>query len=102
MQAPTAFCRSAAKTYQCFNKRNVSSSRQRLGRNQEYQFLFSSAVLVRLLDRMLPVPPVVDQFEIKVTAEQWLGRGVTEVVTDVTANLLSSDFEGQRSPTPEL
>jgi hypothetical protein len=102
MQAPTAFCPRQPKTYQCFNKRNVSSIRHRLGRNQEYQFLSSSAVFVRLLDRMLPVPPVVDQFEIKVTAEQWLGRGVTEVVTDVAANPLSSDFEAQRSPTPEL
>ena len=96
MQAPTGFYPRQPKPYQCLNKRNVSNSRHKLGRNQEYQFLSSSAVFVRLLDRMLRVPPVVNQFEIKVPAEQWLGRGVTEVVTDVTASLLSSDFEGQR------
>ena len=98
MQAPTALCPWQPKSYQCFNKRNVSNSRHKLGRNQEYQFLSSSAVFVRLLDRMLRVPPVVDQFEIKAPAEQWLGRGVTEVVTDVTASLLSSDVEGSAKP----
>lgn len=98
MQAPTALCPWRPKTYQCFNERNVSSIRHRLRRNQEYQFPSSSAVFVRLLDRMLRVPPVVDQFEIKVPAEQWLGRGVTEVVTDVTASLLSSDVEGSAKP----
>lgn len=80
MQAQQPSALGQPKTYQCFNKRNVSSIRHRLGSNQEYQFLASSAVFVRLLDRMLPLFPVANQFEIRVTAGQWLGRGVTEVL----------------------
>ena len=53
-------------------QQETSEQDDRLGSNQEYQSLSSSAIFVRLLDRTLPVPPVADQFETKLTPGQWL------------------------------
>jgi hypothetical protein len=56
MHAKQGLRRREAWVYQCFNKRKVSSIRHRLGSNQENQSLLSSAIFVRLLDRMLSAP----------------------------------------------
>jgi hypothetical protein len=60
-----------ASLYYCFNKRAASRSRHRLGSSQEYQSVSSSAIFLRLLDRMLSLPNR-DQSATKFTAGQWL------------------------------
>jgi hypothetical protein len=51
--APASFSCATASLYYCFNKRAASRIRHRLGSSQECQSLSSSAIFLRLLDRML-------------------------------------------------
>src|ERR1700730_10910466 len=53
VQPHASFSCVTASLYYCFNKRAASRSRHRLGSYQEYQSVSSSAIFLRLLDRML-------------------------------------------------